>query len=138
MAASSPTTANWQSLTSVGMLILVVVGAFWALAFGPIQERFATVDKRLSDREAADIRVQAVLDQRRLEFPSQKEFEQMERRFGERLDALDREIIRLESTRPTTGELQDTARSLENESGKIEERLRLLEVYVRSLNRPDK
>ena len=138
MAASSPTTANWQSLTSVGMLILVVVGAFWALAFGPIQERFATVDKRLSDREAADIRFQAALDQRRLEFPSQKEFEQMERRFGERLDALDREIIRLESTRPTTGELQDTARSLENESGKIEERLRLLEVYVRSLNRPDK
>jgi hypothetical protein len=138
MAASSPTTANWQSLTSVGMLILVVVGAFWALAFGPIQERFATVDKRLSDREAADIRFQVSLDQRRQEFPSQKEFEQMERRFGERLDALDREIIRLESTRPTTGELQATARSSESESGKIEERLRLLEVYVRSLNRPDK
>jgi hypothetical protein len=138
MAASSPTTANWQSLTSVGMLILVVVGAFWALAFGPIQERFSTVDKRLSDREAADIRFQASLDQRRREFPSQREFEQMERRMGERLDALDRAIDRLGATRPTTGELQATARSSENESGKIEERLRLLEVYVRSLARPDK
>jgi hypothetical protein len=120
------------------MLILVVVGAFWALAFGPIQERFTTVDKRLSDREAADIRFQAALDQRRQEFPSEREIEQIERRFNDRLDALDRAITRLESTRPTTGELQATARSSENESGKIEERLRLLEVYVRSLPRPDK
>jgi hypothetical protein len=120
------------------MLILVVVGAFWALAFGPIQERFTTVDKRLSDREAADIRFQASLDQRRQEFPSQREFEQMERRMGERLDALDRAIDRLGATRPTTGELQATARASEAAEAKIEERLRLLEVYVRSLARPDK
>jgi hypothetical protein len=111
---------NWSTLTSTGMLFLVVVGAFWALAFGPIQDKFANFEHRLDALVAADLRVQTELTTRRSEFPTQFEFKQFDSRMEERFKALENRMNQLEVTRPTTGELQITTKA-------IEERLKMLE-----------
>jgi len=35
------------------MLLVIIVGAFWALAFGPVQDKFRDMDRRMMEREAA-------------------------------------------------------------------------------------
>lgn len=42
----------WGTITSLGMVLLVIVGGFWGLAYGPIQSRFDQLEKR--DRDLAD------------------------------------------------------------------------------------
>jgi len=121
----------WTTLTSVGMLLLIIVGAFWALAFGPIQDKFTSDDKRIMKLEEADRRIQLVLDQRRGEFPTQFEFIQFEKRVTERLDLIQKQLLLLEQTRPTTGELGAIAKNNESLVGKIEDRVKSLEIFVR-------
>jgi len=64
------------------------------------------------------------------------EFDQLTLATRDRLDKLDKQLQLLESTRPTTGELQSTSRALDSQVNRVEERLRSLEAYVRGDPRP--
>ena len=111
---------TWTTITSTGMLLLIIVGAFWGLAFGPVQDKFGDVNRRMVVLETNDIHFRDVLDSRRHEFVSVETNHQFEQRLVDRLTMLESQIKQLELTRPTTGELQVTTRS-------FEERLRSLE-----------
>ena len=119
---------NWSSLYSGGALLLVIVGAFWALAFGPIQDKFSDFGRRVNSLEDNSIKFRDILDARRHEFVTQEEFKQ----FENLLNLITKRLDNLESTRPTTGELQATARGAETLGSKLEDRIRSLENYNRS------
>jgi hypothetical protein len=59
------------------------------------------------------------------------EFGQVQRSLTERLDRIDKALAILESTRPTTGELQSTARALDAQVNRVEERVKTVEQYIR-------
>src|SRR3990167_7481625 len=122
---------NWSAVISFGMLLLVIVGAFYNLAFIPVRERFDAIEKRHSDINDTFIRIQSSLDARRLEFPTQLEFKQFEGRVLDRIELIQKQLLLLEQTRPTTGELSAFGKSNEINVTKLEERIRSLEIYIR-------
>jgi len=107
------------------MLLIIIIGAFWGLAFGPVQDKFSDLNRRLSIVENADGHFRDILDQRRTEFVTQFEFKQ----FEQRLLTVEGRLNVLEATRPTTGELQATARNVSDNINKIEDRIKELEIH---------
>lgn len=89
MADDQQSSTNWTALASAAGLLVIVVGAFWALAFGPIQEKFAVLSQRDNELRAeftrnSDARRQEIMEMRAdLErrrdgiFVSVNEFKQM-------------------------------------------------------------
>ncbi len=142
-ARSEHTELPWSTLTSTGMFLLVVVGAFWALAFGPIQDKFGQVEKR-SEQERGDLlrvqenlksdirRIDAELMARRDTFVGQPEFKQV----VNRLETLANRLQVIESTRPTTGELSAVAGGTKDSLSVLESRIRALEATTPRLNNP--
>ena len=140
---TQPDAFSWATLTNTGMFLLVVVGAFWALAFGPIQDKFSTNEKRdvelrndirrIQTEFRGEInRIDAELLSRRSEFVSQPEFKQFENRVditvAQRFEVANQRLQIIESTRPTTGELGAVAKSTENSLTQLEARIRALEA----------
>jgi len=112
------------------MLVLVMVGAFWALAFGPIQDKFTTNEKRDTELRDEIRRINAELLQRRTEFVSHPEFLQFQQRF----DQIVSRILTIEQTRPTTGELSAIAKGAESSLNQLEQRIRALEATTPRVN----
>jgi len=45
---------GWSNMASLGMLVFVVIGALWTLVFGPVLDRFARIEKTVTElREEA-------------------------------------------------------------------------------------
>jgi len=65
-----------------------------------------------------------------------KDFNQYDRGVRDRLDRLDKQLQALEITRPTTGELQSTARALDSQVNRVEERIRQIEIFIRGAPPP--
>jgi len=65
------------------------------------------------------------------ELVHEKDFNQYDRGVRDRIDRLDKQLQALEVTRPTTGELQSTARALDSQVNRVEERVRQLEIFIR-------
>ncbi len=123
--------------------MLVVVGAFWALAFGPIQDKFGQAEKRDDQMRADMLRIQIELSTeirridselllRRDVFVGQPEFKQV----VNRLETLGNRLQVIESTRPTTGELSAVGSSTKDSLSVLESRIRALEATTPRLNNP--
>jgi hypothetical protein len=121
---------SWSTLISTGMFLVVIVGAFWALAFGPIQDKFLTNEKRDVELREEIKRINAELLARRLEFVGHAEFLQFQLRF----DQIAARILSIEQTRPTTGELSAISKGAELSLSQMEQRIRALEVTTTRFN----
>src|SRR5580765_7087571 len=112
------------------MFLVVIVGAFWALAFGPIQDKFAMNEKRDTDLRDEIKRINAELLTRRAEFVSHPEFLQFQQMF----DQITNRILTIEQTRPTTGELSAISKGAELSLSQLEQRIRALEATTPRFN----
>ena len=101
---------NWATLIAAVGLGIVLVGAFWTI----VQTQFSAQHSLITDNRGDIVERTRLLQ------------EQMDRRFS----ALDKQIVILESTRPTTGELAATSKTLETILNRQEERIRALEQYL--------
>jgi len=140
---------SWQSIVATLALGLTLAAAGWTL----FQTQFTAQDRIMSDNKASHERMltnlrrdtesydsalraellflrNALITQRN-EVVTQPEFKQFFQSIQDRLDRVDKQLQLLESTRPTTGELQSTAKSLDSQVNRVEERLRLMEDFVR-------
>lgn len=115
---------SWGTITQTGMFVVIITGSFWALAFGPIQDKFTNLEKRDVELRQEVKRIDAELLNRRGEFVTQFEFKQ----FEHRLETMNSRIGIIESTRPTTGELGAVAASTKSVLEQLEMRIRALEA----------
>ena len=145
---------SWSSLVSTMALALALVGGMWGVTqtqfssmYSIIQENKQASERLLgairSDQQRADndlkteqqfLRQQFI--NRRADTVGQDEFKQVLMGFRDRLDRIDRQLQSLEQTRPTTGELQSTARALDAQVNRVEERTRQLENFIRGSPAP--
>ncbi len=107
---------NWATLIAAVGLGIVLVGAFWTI----VQTQFSAHSSLIVENRAE------ILERNRLLQ------EQIDRRFS----ATDKQIVILESTRPTTGELAATSKTLETILNRQEERIRALEQYLLGTRAP--
>lgn len=145
---------SWPSLVSTLGLALALVGGFWGITqtqfssmYGLIQENKASQERILqavrADSLRNDTELKAELQflrqqfiSRRPEFVGQPEFHQFQKAITDRLERIDKQLQSIESTRPTTGELQNTARALDSQVNRVEERVRVIEQYIRGVPPP--
>ncbi len=140
--------SNWSVLISAVSLGVVLVAAFWTI----VQTQFSYIEKdkeiiraqlvradnsfdtrlvKLSDAVDARFlvlrgRLEALID-KRLDV---NEFKQFESRAVSEHETLKRQLLLLEQTRPTTGELSGTSKALEARIQAQEERVRALELRL--------
>jgi hypothetical protein len=86
-------------------------------------------DERMGMKEELKILREAI-DAHRLIYVQTSEYREQARRLDERLDLISKQLQVLESTRPTTGELQAANRNSEAAMARQEERIRALEQYL--------
>ncbi len=144
----------WAALVSSAALFITLAAGGWVLfqtqfnaQYEIIKENRNSLERMQSnlrrDLEAADIdlrqeliRIREALVRRRGEFVEESAFRQFSTSIRDRLDRLDKQLQVLEATRPTTGELQSTARALDTQVNRMEDRVRGLESYIRGDPRP--
>jgi len=167
---------NWTAIASATGLLVIIVGAFWALAFGPIQEKFLVLQQRdndlrdqtkqvTSERKAEIDEIRRELERRRdgvfvstIEFKqvekmvdahqkatvdnfksirenyiSKSEFELYRANIRSQLETITLLLSRIETTRPTTGELQAVTAGNKEIAVQLETRVRSLEDYIRAI-----
>jgi len=134
-------------------LALTIAAAGWTL----FQSQFSAQDRIIQDSKAASERMLAnlrrdmenddaalkaellylrnVIVTQRAELVTQPEFTQVAQSLRDRLERIDRQLQLLESTRPTTAELQSTAKALDSQVNRVEERLRAMEEFIRGRSR---
>ncbi len=125
---------NWGTLISAAALGVVLVGAFWTI----VQTQFGYIEKdkeilRTQLQRSQDVvgqkfgEIHSEFERRRSLHVEIVEFRQFEMRILGDLDTLKKQLLLLEQTRPTTGELSGTAKALEARIQQQEERMRSLE-----------
>lgn len=136
------------TLISALGLAVILFGAFWTI----VQTQFNSLDKSneiirqqlnadkiaaeqklsvyKSDVESKFARFDQELEHRRGLNVEQVEFHQFEKRLLDLTTVLRQQLLLLEQTRPTTGELQTAAKGLEARILNSEERLRGLELRL--------
>jgi hypothetical protein len=139
----------WSTLISTMAFGVVLAGAGWSLFQTQFSsqaeivkqnkeaaERMITNLRRDLEARDTDLRSEFQFLRNRLitvqnELVHEKEFKEQDRAVRDRLERLDRQLQALEVTRPTTGELQSTARALDSQVNRVEERVRQLETFIR-------
>ncbi len=132
--SSNGSGVNWGTLIAAVMLAVALVGAFWTIVqtqFGYIEKDKETIRGELV-RSLANIQSQfgegrAALEARRALSVEQVEFKQFEASILRDVATVKQQLLLLEQTRPTTGELQTAARGLEGRIDQQERRLQNLE-----------
>ena len=144
---------SWQAMVATLALALTIAAAGWTL----FQSQFSAQDRIIQDSKAASERMLAnlrrdmenddaalkaellylrnVIVTQRAELVTQPEFTQVAQSLRDRLERIDRQLQLLESTRPTTAELQSTAKALDSQVNRVEERLRAMEEFIRGRSR---
>lgn len=126
MPAEAPQ-LSWGNSVALGGLVLSLLGGVWVI----MSNQNSMLGKELN---AVRVDLKAERDFRRTEIrelhnsvPSREEFKENQNRIDERLKLIQDQLIRLEATRPTTGELRAIGQSSEELARKLEERVRDLE-----------
>lgn len=145
---------SWQNIIATLAFAVTIAFAGWSLfqtQFSAMSttinenklasERMISSNKREIERTESELKgelqfIRTLLLERRKEFVGQPEFGQQSKATGDRFERIDRQLQILESTRPTTGELQATGRSLDGLINKLEDRVRAMEDYIRGAPRP--
>jgi hypothetical protein len=144
---------SWQAMIATLVFGLTLMASAWTLfqaqfsaADRLVSENKASAERMLSnlrrDMESDDASIKAevlylrnIIVTQRGDLVTQPEFKQLNQALHDRLDRLDKQLQALEVTRPTTGELQSTAKSLDAQVNRAEERLRALEEFIRGRSR---
>lgn len=120
-------TLQWSSIAAIGVLMATIIGGSWTLVQSQFNASTAREDLRHSDtnRRLDEFRdgfrrVDREIDRHAGHFIRIEEF----RQFQMRLEQMQKQLSVLESTRPTTGELQAVSRSLEKRIEMIESKPR--------------
>ena len=107
---------QWSSVAAIGVLMATIVGGSWTLIqsqFNAANQkedlRHSDVDRRLNELRQSIARVEREIDKEKYDFMRNDTFMQFQQRF----DQMQKQLTIIESTRPTTGELQAVSRSLE-------------------------
>lgn len=109
------TPLSYQTLIAGGSLILVMAGAGWTL----FQTQFTQLDKTIENvrwevqRRETELKaniatIDTLIDSLRPLYLTRTEHASIEKRIDERLSLIQQQLLQLERTRPTTGELQTT------------------------------
>lgn len=125
--STEPPQLSWGNTVATIGLALSLLGGVWIVMANQndnLQKQINT----LSDfqRRERDFRRTEI---RELQNDSvhQNEFKELKTRIDDRLKTIQEQVIRLESTRPTTGELQGIAKSADETTKKLEDRVKELE-----------
>ena len=99
-------------------------------------ERMITNLRRDLEARDTDLRTEHSFLRGRLitiqgELVHEKDFSQFNVGLRDRLDRLDKQLQQLETTRPSSPELQSTAKALDSQVNRVEERVRQLEIFLR-------
>jgi hypothetical protein len=129
---------NWATLIAAAGLGVILVGGF----YGIVQTQFAYIDK---DKEIIRAQLTKSQDDVARQFKEikdqnvqQVEFRQFEARVLADIETVKKQLLLLEQTRPTTGELSGTAKALEARITQQEERMRGLELRLIPQSPPTK
>ena len=149
MEAKNGLAVPWSTLISTMAFGVIVAGAGWSLFQTQFtaQAEIVKQNKESAERMITNLRrdVEARDGELKSEFNfirnrlitiqgelvTEKQLKEFDRGVRDHLDRLDKQLQQLEATRPTTGELQSTAKALDNQVNRSEERLRALESYIR-------
>ena len=148
---NGPGQLTWANIIITVGFVLTLVATMGIAGWTLFQTQFAAQDRLIqeirssSERMIGNLRRDMQKDDTDIKSEililrkgtiERSEFDQLTLATRDRLDKLDKQLQLLESTRPTTGELQSTSRALDSQVNRVEERLRSLEAYVRGDPRP--
>lgn len=127
---------QWQTYIGAAGLLGMLFFAFIA----PLKEKDADLGRDIARIETKHVSFEKdvvdTLAARNLLFVSQVEHREYRTRIDERLSDLNRQVMAIEQTRPTTGELKGLAAASESLANKLDERVRSLETFVRQPSKP--
>ena len=127
MPATEPPQLSWGNILAAIALATSLLGGFWVVMQSQNSALSQTiVELRLFQQRERDIRREEFRELHR-NVPSREEYKEFQNRVDDRLKLIQEQLIRLEATRPTTGELQAISRSADDAARKLDERVRDIE-----------
>jgi uncharacterized protein HemX len=100
------------------LLIASFMGAFWTV----FQTQFANTERRMER-----------LEKERSDFVGRDEHREFVKRLDGDITQIQQQLLRIETTRPTTGELKQLGDSAAEQARKLDDRVRSLEDYLRTV-----
>lgn len=121
---------SWTAVSVVlGLVMSMTLGgatAFWAV----FQTQFSAADHARLELKSELDRVRDALD--RLSPVKREEHAEFAKRLDNEFHGIAERLKILETTRPTTGELDKASKSSDNQISEVKERVRSLEDYIRT------